>query len=61
MMETSISDFYTIFYIPSMQNLALNMSHLIILGTHHCSNICRENSDYVEQVMASFAHQIQSE
>ena len=74
MTETTISDFHTNFYIPSIQKLAFNLPHVQILGANHCGEIqctafkrrelfqyflcCR---DYYERVVANFAHQIQSE
>ena len=74
MMETTISGFYTSFYIPAIHKLALHLPHVLILGTNHCGElrrtafkrreifqdvICRR--DYAERVLASFANQIQSE
>ena len=74
MMETTISDFHASFYIPDIQNLALNLTHVRILVTNHCGEmrhtafkqrelfqdvICRR--DYAESVVARFSHQIQSE
>ena len=74
MMETSISDFRTSFYIPSIQKLAFRLPHVRILGTNHCGEMwhtafkrrelfqdiicCR---DYAERVVASFTNQIQYE
>ena len=73
-METSIVDFHKRFYIPVIQKLALHLPHVRIIGTRHCSNKCQEKfnscaayqdvlccQDYAEHVLASFAHQIQSE
>ena len=74
MMETSISDFHTSFYIPAIQKLAFHLPHVRILGTNHCGEmrrtafkrrelfqdvICRR--DYAERVVASFANKIQYE
>ena len=74
MMETTISDFRTSFYIPAIQKLAFHLPHVRILGTNHCGELrgtafkrrelfqdvlCR--CDYAEKVVASFANQIQSE
>ena len=74
MMETTISNFHTIFYIPAIQKLAFHLPHVRILGTNHCGEmrctafkrheffqdvLCRR--DYAERVVASFANQIQSE
>ena len=36
MTETTISDFHTSFYIPSIQKLAFHLPHVRILGTNHC-------------------------
>ena len=73
-METTISDFYTSFYIPAIQNLAFHLPHVRILGTNHCGEMRRTAfeqhalfqdgifcRDYAERVVASFANQIQSE
>ena len=38
-METTISDFCTSFYIPSIQRLAFHLPLLCILGTHHCGEL----------------------
>ena len=73
MMETTISNFHTSVYIPTIQKLAFQMTHLQILGTNHCGKslqtefkyrksfqdvlCCR---DYADNIVASFAHQIQS-
>ena len=38
-METTISDFYTRFYITAIQNLAFHLSHVRILGTDHCDEM----------------------
>ena len=74
MMETTISDFHTRFYIPDIQKLAFNLLHVQILGTNHCGEmrriafkrresfqdvLCRR--DYAERDFASFDHQVQSE
>ena len=74
MMETTIYDFRTSFYIPTIHKLAFNLPHVRILGTNHCGSmrhtdfkqhelfqdvLCRRN--YNERVVASFAHQIKSE
>ena len=73
MMETTISDFNTSFYITAIQKLAFHLSHLRISGTNYCGEkrhtafkqrklfedvLCRH--DYYERVVASFYHQIQS-
>ena len=74
MMETSISDFHTSFYIPAIHKLAFHLPHVRILGTNYCGELrhtafkrrelfqdvlCRR--DYAERLVASFANQIQSE
>ena len=73
MMETTISDFHTSFYIPAIHKLYFHLPHVRILGTNHCGELrstafkgrelfqdvlCRR--DYAERVVASFANQIQS-
>ena len=62
------------FYTPEIKQLLLKLLRTHILGTHHCGNIHREafkhsadyqdvlcHKDYSEDVVASFAHKIQSE
>ena len=74
MTETKISDFHTSFYIQSIQKLAFHLPHVRILGTNHCGAMRRKafkrreifqdllcSRDYAERLVASFAHQIQSE
>ena len=74
MMETSIADFHTSFYIPEIQHLVFHLPRVRILGTNHCGNTRHEAfkhhiakqdvlccRDYSERLIASFAHQIQSE
>ena len=73
-MDTLVSDFCTIFYIPAIQKLAFRLPHVRILGKNHCGEmrhialkrrelfqdvLCRR--DYDNRVVASFANQIQSE
>ena len=73
MMETTIFDFRTSLYIPSIQKMAFHLPHVRILGTNHCSAmrltafkrrelyqdvLCRH--DYAERVVASFSHKIKS-
>ena len=41
MMETTISDFHTSFYIPATQKLAFRLPHVRILGTNHCGEMRR--------------------
>ena len=72
MMETTISDFHTSFYIPVIQKLAFHLSHVRILGTNHCSEMRHKAikqrelfqdvlccCDYDERLVAIFDHQIQ--
>ena len=74
MMETSISDFHTRFYITAIQKLDSRLPHVRILGTNHCGEIRRTafkrrelfqdvlcRRDYVERVVAIFPNRIQSE
>ena len=74
MMEKTISDFHTSFYIPAIQKLAFHLPHVRILGTNHCGELRRTalklrelfqdmlcHRDYAERVVASFANRIQSE
>ena len=74
MMETSIADFHTNLYIPEIQTLTNHLRRVHIIGTNHYCNTRREAfkfriakkdvlccRDYSERVVASFAHQIQSE
>ena len=74
MIETTISDFHTSFYIPAIHELSFHLPHVRILGTNHCGEMlctafkqrelfqdvlcCR---GYAKRVVASFANQIQSE
>ena len=73
-METTISNFYTNFYIPKIQKLAFHIPHVHIFGTYHCHEsrqtmfkrseqfqdvLCL--CDYAERVVAIFVYQIQSE
>ena len=71
MMETTISNFHTSFYILEIQKLAFHIPHVQILGTNHYGEsrrtafklrvsfqyvlCCR---GYAERVVASFSHQI---
>ena len=73
-METTISDFHTSFYIPAIQKLVFQLTHVHILGTNNFGTmqhtafkqreffqdvLCRR--DYTERVVAILANQIQSE
>ena len=73
MMETTIYNYHTSFFIPSIQKLAFHIPHVQIMVTYHCGDsrwnsfkrresfqdaICHR--EYAEQVVATFAHQIQS-
>ena len=73
MMETTISEFHTRYYIPAIQKLVFYLLHVRILGTNNCGEIrgtafkrresfeyvlfCR---DYAERVVTRFANKIQS-
>ena len=72
-MEKTISDFHTIFYIPDIQKLAFHIPHVRILGTNHCGEMLRTAFKlrelfqdvlcifgYDERVVTSFSNQIQS-
>ena len=74
MMETTISNFHTSFYISDIQKLVFHNPHVQILGTNHCGGSrrtafkCRKSfkyvlcrRDYYDMVVSSFPHQIQSE
>ena len=41
MMETTIYDFHTSFYIPAIQKLAFHLPHVRILGTNQCGEMRR--------------------
>ena len=74
MMEKTISNFRTSFYIPEIQKLDFHIPHIQIIGTNHCGDsritvykrrksfqivlCCR---DYADKVFVCFAYQIQSE
>ena len=73
MMETTISDFHTSFYIPDIQRLDFQLPHMHIIGTNNCAELqltsfkrsklfqgvlCR--CDYDERVVAIFSHKIRS-
>ena len=73
MIETIISDFHTIFYIPAIQKLDFHLPHVRILGTNNCGEMRRTafkqrelfkdfrcRSDYTERLVARFSNQIQS-
>ena len=74
MIETTISNLDTIYYIPAIKKLASHLQHVRILGTNHCGELRRTSfkrrelfqyilcrRDYAERLVASFANQIQSE
>ena len=74
LMETTISDFHTRFYIPAIQKLDFHLPHVCILDTNNCSEMRRTEfkrrelfqdvlccRDYAERLVARFANQIQSE
>ena len=69
MMEKTISNFHTSFYIPAIQKLAFKISHVKKLSTNRCGDSLRNSfkpresfkdvlccRDYDEKVVASFAH-----
>ena len=71
MMETTISEFHTSFYIPSIQQLDFHLQHVRILGTNNHGAMRRTSfkrrelfqdvpcrRDYAERVVSSFANQI---
>ena len=73
MMETTISNFHTSFYIPAIQKLAFYIPQIQIMGTNHCGDSRRTSfkrcksfqyviccCDYSDMVVASFFQQIQS-
>ena len=41
MMDTTISDFHTSFYIPDIQRLSFHLTHMHILGTNHSGEFRR--------------------
>ena len=66
-METSIADFHTSFYIPEIKKLAFQLTNVHILGTNHFGNTRHEEfkrrrsfqdvlcyHDYAERVVDSF-------
>ena len=72
LMETTISDFHTRFYIPSIQQLAFQPPHLCIIGTNHCGKIQRTSfkrrelfqdslcrPHYAKRLFERFSNQIQ--
>ena len=73
-MDTSIVEFHKHYYLPAIQKLALQFTHLNIIVTCHCGNTCREvfkhcaacqdvlyHRNHAERVVASFLRQIKSE
>ena len=73
-METTIYNFYTSLYIPDIPKFAFHLPYVHILGTNHCGEMQRTAfkqcelfqdvlycRNYAQGVVASFAHQIQSE
>ena len=71
-METTISIFYTSFYIPSIHKLAFHIPRVQIIGMNNYGDSCwtafkRRKSfqdvlcrlDYAEKLVSSFANQIQ--
>ena len=73
-METSIDGFHTSFFTSTIQNLLFHLPTVRIIGNNHCVGTLRETfkrsranqyvlcfRGYSERVVASFAHQIQSD
>ena len=73
-MDSSILDFHRDFYIPAIHKLEFHLTHVRVIGTHHCGITLREEfncrsdlqdmlcrHDYTEHVVASFPYQIQFE
>ena len=71
MMETTIYDFSTSFYIPAIQKMAFHLPHVRILDKNQCGEMRRTGfkrrelfqdllccRDYYEMVFASIGHQI---
>ena len=71
MMEKTISNFHTNFYIQKVQKLEFHLPHVQILGTNHCEDSCwtafklHESfqdalccRDYAERLVASFPYKI---
>ena len=73
MTETTIYDFHTRLYIPSIQKLPFHLPHMRILGTNHWGEmqrtefkrrelfqdvLCRR--DYAERLVSRFDNQIKS-
>ena len=74
MMETTISNFHTSFYVTSIQKLEFRIPHVQILATNHCGYSCQSGfkrwksvkavlcgRGYAERLVASSAHKIQLE
>ena len=72
-MEATISDFHTCFYIPDIQYLAFHLPRVRILGTNHCGEMQRTafkrrklfqdvicSCYYDDRVVSSFSNQINS-
>ena len=73
MMDTTISDFNTSFYIPAIQKLDFHLPHVRILGKNHCGELRQTafkrrelfqdvlfRRDHADMVVASFANKIKS-
>ena len=73
MMETSIANSHTSFYITEIQKIEFHLPHIQIQGTNKCGNTCHEafklcisnnyvlcHIDYDGRVVASVAQKIQS-
>ena len=70
MIETTIYEFHTSFYVPAIQKLAFHLPYVRMLGTNHCGamrhtsfkrhELFQEVSyrhDYAERVVAGFSNQ----
>ena len=72
--DTKFSNCHKSLYIPEIQKLEFHLPHVHILGTNNCGDSrlttfkhresCQDvlcHRDYTDMIVASFAHQIQSE
>ena len=72
--KTTFYNYHKSFYITEIQKLVFHIPYVQILGTNHCGDSCRTEfkpcesfedflccRDYAESLVASFAHQTQSE
>ena len=61
MMEKTISNFHTSFYIPAIQKLAFHIPNLQILGTNHCGDSFQTEFKHRELFQDMFCHRDYSE